>query len=327
MKENLEIKKIINEAVKEAILEYDGGDDGGYGDLGLYGDGGGGYGAVAGASGKNSPAGIFLDPLLDIGRTALWGAKTLSSKLKYSIKALGKGLFAGLTPNLTSNAKNASDVFDKIKGEETKVLSDIDKEFAEVLKRNWDALNGNDVWGIAFLLNPGALIGAKLLQKAPGASIELLDSLTAGSASAAFRGISNTLQEELNNHQEATPQEATVKFNAAKNKLKDSPVVKNLAKAAQKILLQRAQKVLLSKTKDELSKVLNKNIDQVINQLAIQNKIPNDKILQFETTAIKQIKEEFRNEYILGLEKLLKTNSESASFIQQTINTIKQIKF
>ena len=337
-KQNDKLLKIISEGAREAIFEYDGGDDGigpdqsnGYAGLGLQ--DAEGYGGAGGynnnSSGKNSLAGIFLDPLLDIGKTAMWGAKTLSSKLKYSIKSIAKGLFQGLSPNLSGDSKNSvGNVFDKIKQEELKDLGNIDKEFADVLKRNIEVLQGNDVWGISFLLNPGALIAAKLLQKAPGASIELLDSLTGGSATQAIQGISNTLREDLNNGK-PTEQDAKKAWasKVVQDKLKSSESVKKLGQLATKILIDRAKGILLSKTKEELSTFLKKDINKLIIQFATQNKINQENIPKFENEIIRNIKEEFKENYISGLNQMLSQNPQGQLYINQAINAIKQLKY
>lgn len=152
-------------AVKTLREDFDGGDYGGF-DGGGYGGGIGGYGGGADMLYK-----AFIQPFVDIGKTALAGIEDLTSKTQALAEILIQGIPTLFVPGLDAEYK-------KIKDAEKARADKIKQKYADVFERNTQAFLSTDAQGVAFLLAPAPFLAAKFFQKAgPPVSKATLDAI------------------------------------------------------------------------------------------------------------------------------------------------------
>lgn len=115
--------------------------------------------------------GAFVDPFVDIFKTAMYGIKDVGARLKSSVKVLVQGLPTLFVPFMEIDYK-------KIKEEEKAELDKLKAKYQDVLDRNDAAFIGTDLQPLSFLLDPSKYLGFKLAQKAtPVAGLAVLRTL------------------------------------------------------------------------------------------------------------------------------------------------------
>jgi hypothetical protein len=187
---NIKLKNLLFE--KRTLNEDDGGggDYGGYGDLGFgdYGGGGGGGGGGYSSHGSQGMYNTFVQPFTDIVKTAAGGFEAISTHLWGIAKNMIKAIPALIVPFMHNDYK-------KLKNETMQRLESVDKEYADVYKRNVDFLTGgSDIRTIAFILYPSLLLGEELLTKSPGVVIDMLSGILGDVAG----GFSNIVLRAIN---------------------------------------------------------------------------------------------------------------------------------
>lgn len=171
---------IQNEVITTFLTEDDdgGGDYGGDSSLGgIYGDYynslgymdhygyGGGHGGGGGHHNNSGDGNGVLDAfglgaITDIFKTGMWAGKTLTSQATSAIKQVVLSLLDIAVPFYDIK-------FDKLKEEELRELAQIKNQYAQVLERNEKFMRDHDMWGIAFVLDPQLMLGAKVIQNSP----------------------------------------------------------------------------------------------------------------------------------------------------------------
>ena len=138
-----------------------------------------GFGNLSAHVQSNPLYATFIQPFADIVQTGAYAVKRIGAVTGNELSSVLKQTAAAAIPFI------AADTMDEIKAESraelTKALGTLDKEYADVINRNIDAImNQTDVWGLAFLFNPGMLLGSKLLVKAPQVTASLLGTILGG---------------------------------------------------------------------------------------------------------------------------------------------------
>jgi len=368
MSKHKKLKKILEHTVREVLLEDNSGGFGGggyqsYDGMSFYDDtppglGGGGH------EGGQTVAGMFLNPLKDVVRTAMWGLQYLTTKLRNLIPSIIGGFFVSMLPSNTGGGVNA--VFNRFRASEKEDLKILNGHYKEVLARNWKALESNDVIGIAFLLNPQAVIAAKLIQTTPAVALSLLDAMTGGLATAgvgkilnfkrntptshsseeSFHSGQNTAEYDTQHttHEPAVPEKqqpidfskvhpnelskALVILIQNKDfaaKVQASPAVKQSEQVASEILVKRVRQVMAAKTFAELQTLTGKDMTAAANQMLAQAQIPPQDIERAKPALLKLVKDGFKTEYIKGLRQLAQQDPSAVSAINKVIEQIRAL--
>lgn len=116
----------------------------------------------------------FVQPFTDIVDTAKHGMKQLGAVTANNIAKTVKQAVPTFIPMIGwSVSKIGEEQEKKLQSK----LASIDKEYADVLKRNWDTLRTRDVSFILFMMDPKLYLGSSMALKAPEVAFEVLDSL------------------------------------------------------------------------------------------------------------------------------------------------------
>lgn len=116
----------------------------------------------------------FVQPFTDVVDTAMHGVKTTAASVIGNTKKLALQAGAAFIPYIGATV---SKIGEKEEKKLANKLAGIDKEYADVLKRNWDTLRTRDVSFILFMMDPKLYLGSTLALKAPEAAFDVLDSI------------------------------------------------------------------------------------------------------------------------------------------------------
>lgn len=261
-----------------------------------------GPGIGHGDSGNATLKSTFIDPFLDVGRTAMYALKTISAAARGYLKRLMAGVVSLVIPFIEADYK-------AMQQEEEQELGKIKSAYAPVLARNIEALRQNDVSLIAFLLDPSMLLGAKLLQYSPGFTTELLSVAGIGSTS------SNSLHETVNKQQQ--------------EQFLDSPIAKQMQKDGVQLVLNHIKEFMSIKTIDELNQKMNNSLAQqiqAINQLTQQQKITeNDRQIMFQQL-VQESKNKYKEVYIKKFTDFASQHPNSKQAISNLVQQIQKLK-
>ncbi len=152
--------------------DYGGGDVGGwYGDMGGW--GGYGLGGMSGTPGSSASLyNIFIDPFVDVAKTAAAAVENVSNKSQTVLKILLEGIPKLLIPFV--NGK-----YDEIFKEEEERNKKIRVKYAKVFAANDAAFKG-DAQAIAFLFDPGKYLAYKMVKNMPAAAVKMVSMLAGG---------------------------------------------------------------------------------------------------------------------------------------------------
>ena len=121
---------------------------------------------------------LFIEPFVDIGKTAIAGIKKTGAAAFSNIKSLAGQTAIALLPFISTKEM---DRFKKSENDKLKNhIANVDQEYADVLNRTAEALQSQNFSTIRFLANPSEFIAFSLAQKAPGLALDLLSILTGG---------------------------------------------------------------------------------------------------------------------------------------------------
>lgn len=124
--------------------------------------------------GTNDLYQTFIQPFADVVQTAAYGIETLSAKVQTVIKSFLLGLPTLFIPFLEYD-------YETFREQERQKIEDIRKKYEKTLQWNIEAIVSNDPFGLAFILAPGAVLGAQLAVRAPERALRLLNVLTGNS--------------------------------------------------------------------------------------------------------------------------------------------------
>jgi hypothetical protein len=128
------------------------------------------YGSIGGG-GVDIFKKTFVDPFIDIFRSGQYAAEKITGSIFYFAKKLLVNF-----PRLFSPSKPL--IFNEIRDQEKAAFLRMNKRYAEVLKKNAEALQNKDFKLMVFLLNPKAILGAKLIQESPKAAFNILNTFS-----------------------------------------------------------------------------------------------------------------------------------------------------
>lgn len=124
---------------------------------------------------------VFVEPFTDVIKTANAEIQKNLVNIRGNVKSVAKQAAILAIPFLS--IEMIDDTHKEAQKQIKQKLGAIDQKYAEVYQRNWDTLRSRDVWGIHFLLNPTMGITSKFAMKAPLATLNVLETLTAGGLS------------------------------------------------------------------------------------------------------------------------------------------------
>jgi hypothetical protein len=165
------IENKLEEILKEDEADSIGGDIQSMGNL---------YGIPAYHGGK-SPFGFIYQAFKDIVDTGVAGIETISAAGQALIKMTLTAVNAIINPFAEDPDYPA--MIEKTDEE----LRKIDKRYADVFKRNIEALTTGDTFGFAFLYMPSTILALKLLEKTPAAAYDILNTLSGGLLNGYFK--------------------------------------------------------------------------------------------------------------------------------------------
>lgn len=165
------IESKLEEILKEDEADSIGGDIQSMGNL---------YGIPAFHGGK-SPFGFIYQAFKDIIDTGVAGIETISVAGQGLIKTALTAVNQIVNP--FAEDPNYEAIFHETEG----ALRRIDKQYADVFKRNIEALTTGDTLGFAFLYMPSTILALKLLEKTPAAAYDILNTLSGGLLTSYFR--------------------------------------------------------------------------------------------------------------------------------------------
>lgn len=175
------IRTHIQNTIILPILSEQDDDYGGY-DVSDYG-GGGGEGWTSGGSSKGSMTDIVLNSQFaelfglksagDVVRVAYGGARKILTKTVGETIILIKGLCFLLIPFINPEAGDIASMAAKDRGKLDKHLSAISKEYEDVLKKNKEVFSNPDFKLIAFVANPGLVVGSSLAESSIDVAVDV----------------------------------------------------------------------------------------------------------------------------------------------------------
>ncbi len=122
---------------------------------------------------KESLKAAFVDPFLDIAKTAAYGIEDMSARTKSLLGTVFKGLPTLFIPFLEAD-------YESINKQEAEDLKRIKEKYSDVLERNDEAFYGTDLMPMAFLLDPQLTLGARFAAKVPERVLRVIEILTGG---------------------------------------------------------------------------------------------------------------------------------------------------
>lgn len=160
--------RLLREYVRVLLNEDDGGGD--------FGFGGGDNSTMMGTWGFMDYGGslksIFVDPFLDVGKTAAAALSKVASRTKTLVKVVIETALTTSIPFLQSNYRL---IFEQ----EKKELQKIREKYKDVFKANDEAFT-KDVMLVAFMISPSAFITAKAAAKSPTLLMNTLEIFSHG---------------------------------------------------------------------------------------------------------------------------------------------------
>lgn len=328
------VESLIEEAVQTVINEQDGGD---YGDS--YGDYGG-AGGGGGSSGSSSQLyNTFVRPFTDVAQTAMGGLKVLSAQAQTVVKGIILGLPTLVIPFLEYDYK-------EFRKEEKEKVDKIKEEYKEVLGRNWAALESNDAFGLAFLLNPTAALGANLALTAPEVALSILGSLTGGSIEAVNQlassfhvntgfhgpgshGTNVDMMKEAANPKLSQAIQKLLKDPKVIAAINNNPIVKKTQQEVVGSMTDRVKRTMAVQDYAHLSQLL-PGLAQKLNAQLVQQEQARRMSPQEDAAAkaqlVPQIKAQYRNFYIKKFGDEEKANPSASALYQNAIKQISALK-
>jgi hypothetical protein len=136
----------------------------------------------------------FVQPFQDVVDTAQHGLKSVGTHVGRGAIKLAKQHVVTFIPFFSTTVAQIG------AAEEKKLnsrLAKIDKEYADVMKRNWDTLRTRDVSFILFMMDPKIYLGSSMLLKAPEAAFDVLDSLVDSPAVSRWHNVFKELNKKV----------------------------------------------------------------------------------------------------------------------------------
>ena len=304
-----------------------------YSDYDSYG-GGGGYGNSAAQSGLYK---TFVQPLVDVGMSALNVFSTLSTTAQEVLKTIIINIPKAIIPWLKVED------YKKIQHRQTVAIASLNSKYAETLKRNMEALKDHDLWGFYFLINPTRMLGTKAAYEIPGLLTTILEitgfgpalnytkSLTGkhhGELSAYYSNESiNRLTEEQAQEDPSLNLQIREILNSkeAQEKITNNSEILQVRRAVLNDLVEHINETLTQESYDELVKLPQFNKFKFeLNKGFKLGKIKKEDVEGSKKIIVDEFKKVYKKYYIDMLKKLKEEMPEAAKDIETSIKQIIQ---
>jgi hypothetical protein len=332
MSENIQLKSNKKEKFLSFLFlkEDDGGDEGGGYPSGIYDDyydsmGGG----MGGGDYRNDLLNTFVTPFTDIFKTALYGLKMLTAGAQQLVRQVLHNLPRAMVPffkqeDYSETVKRRKAKFATIKG-----------EYAEVLKRNMEYLSDHDLWGMAFMMDPSLMLGAKLVQHSPELTKEIIELIGFGK--------SDGTHSHHRQHESVLPNMQKLLFEDFDQPEPDQETVKKAFQENPELnqQLQIVRKSVLDSYYEQVSDFLSElnsfddiptkfgavgqKVQSNLNQAFQQKKITLKDVEPIKQNLLSVFKKEYVQHYLKQLEELKKLVPDASSEIETTIKKIEAL--
>lgn len=361
-----ELKLVVEQIIKETfdnhkmalLKEDDGGDGGDYSGAGGYdwsGYGGGGDAMGGSRTGPGSLYHIFIDPLVDIGKTTAYGVESLTAKTWYMFRTLVRGVAAVLNPFQEAE-------FNDIEDDEKRTLEAVNAHYKQVLDANMAVLQDNDFWGVFCMLYPEMFMAEKFVQKAPWWTADILRVIGLRGASQKIRntlfGMRRFMKQTEYKYEKygemsdttgdiARPGSAETKYAAAKGttdemadylnsalkdpglrqEIRNSEYVQKTKRSGTEMTLARVRDFMAIKSFADLSKYLSKaegfqDLKNKVSGLEKQG-VPGPELEKIKKNLLVAAKKEYKGFYTRKLQGLLQQNPDP--LVAKVLQDIRQL--
>jgi hypothetical protein len=332
------LEKIVKENLS-ILKEDDYGGDGydSYSDYDSYG-GGGGYGSSAAQSGLYK---IFVQPLVDVGMSALNVFSTLSTSAQEVLKTLIINIPKAIIPWLKTED------YKVIQHRQTVAIASLNSKYAETLKNNMEALKDHDLWGFYFLLDPTRMLGTKAAYEIPGLATTVLEITGFGPALHYAKNVVGKNHGELSSYytndsvqrlhqgmifeqpQEGTQENLQIRqilnSKEAQDKISNNSEILQVRRAVLNDLVEHINEVLQQESYEEIVKLSQFNrIKTDLNKGFKFGKIKREDIDGTKKVVVDEFKKTYRKYYIDMLEQLKKEIPKASKDIEACIKQIIQ---
>lgn len=120
----------------------------------------------------------WIEPFADILKTAKHGLESSIASITGNVRKVAIQFALSAIPFIS--AKEIARIGEEESLNIEKRLSELDSQYADVLKRNWDTLRTKDVAGLALLLNPSLTVGTHVALESPALALGLIEILSGG---------------------------------------------------------------------------------------------------------------------------------------------------
>lgn len=300
----------------------------------------------------------FIQPFVDVGKTAAYGIEKLSAQVQTVLSGFLLGLPTLFQPFLEYDYEN-------FREEERERVDEIRKKYEKTLNANLEAVQSNDAFGVAFLLAPSKVLAAQLAVKAPYMAIKALDVLT-GAAAPPLARLGKTLSapasigfhdpgghsaggwasgagggdyggddgvyEAKNNKSKTISTQilSYLKTKEAQEAIAKSPVAKQMRQDGVAIIVNRVKRFLAAKDYNDLRKLAkaDQGFNQIGQKLAELNKtgqIPQKDNQVVTAAMVPELKKTYKNFWISQLQNLIKSFPEAIKELQDGIKQVQSI--
>lgn len=196
-----------------------------------------GIGASPGGSGEGDAGKkLFLQPLFDVFKIGIGKLKELQADTKSALKFAWGAALSSIIPTMNKGYK-------EIFNERDKEISSIKSTYRSVYDSAWSAFKNNDFAMLGFFYNPTAVLTSAFAKNAGNASLQVLDTIVAGSpvesAVDYFKQKWEKAGAEVPEKQTRSSKRSSDKYEKEPEKKKDTSVAKNNAQSKSSELMTK----------------------------------------------------------------------------------------
>jgi hypothetical protein len=318
---------------------------------------------VFGEADENPLYNTFIQPFVDVGKTAAYGIERLSAQVQTVVQGFLYGIPTLIVPFLEYDYEN-------FRKEEAEEVEKIKKKYEKTLQSNLDAITSNDAFGLAFLLAPTQVLASQLAVKAPAAAIKVLDILTGGHG--IFGGIAKALSgpasvgfhnpgghptgawaggggggggdyggggDDGGMYEAKTPEDPkkqsqevlkVLKDKKTINLIKKSPVAKQMKKDGVKVIMDHIKRFMALNDYDQMRKAATgdvgfSQIGQKLSQLNQSGQVPKESNPTVTQALVPEIKKAYKDFWLKQLQQLTKQYPEANEELLQGIKELQSL--
>ena len=158
-------ERVLREYISRIIKEEES-----YGSLAVAGIGASPYGSGEGDAGKK----IFLQPFIDVWNIGIGKLKELKADVKATLKTSWRVALTSVIPTMNKGYKDILD-------ERDQEIAAVKSQYKEVYNSAWSVFKNDDFALLGFFYNPTAVLTSAFAKKASETTLEVMDTLVAGS--------------------------------------------------------------------------------------------------------------------------------------------------